>query len=212
VKLGVIIEEKSPNYVRVSRATTETKVLAEISLERKELRISTGKHFLDHMIEELAWFACMSIGVVVECLKSRILTHTIAEDSGITLGRAFRVLYEVRMDRGLNGVGSAFSVLDEALSLAVISIEGRSNTFVQTMCRGSNTESVEDLKSRDLIAFIEGLSQGFGATIHIHLIHGEDPHHAWESAFRALGEAIKKAFQINEWRKGGIAGIKGTLE
>jgi len=212
MKLGLNVETRSPEYVKVSRKTTETFVVAEISTKKKDFEIKTQQTFLDHMIEELAWFACMSIGVTVESLKNRRLSHTIAEDSGITLGKAFRVLYEEKMKEGLNGLGSSFSVLDESSSQAIISIEGRSNSYIYVDSEGGKMELVEDIKNVDLIAFIEGLAQGFGATIHLYLMKGRDPHHAWESAFRALGGAIKQAFEQNSWRKEGIAGIKGTLD
>jgi imidazoleglycerol phosphate dehydratase HisB len=58
---------------------------------------------------------------------------------------------------------------------------------------------------------MEGLAQGLGATLHLDLRYGNDPHHTWEAAFRALGKAISGAFQLNEWRKGATIGIKGIL-
>jgi len=41
------------------------------------------------------------------------------------------------------------------------------------------------------------------------VIEGTDPHHIWESVFRALGEAIRMCFEINEYRKGTTPGVKG---
>lgn len=210
--LGVTIERSTPEYVKVTRRTRETEVVAEISLTKRDLSISTGIGFLDHMIEQLSWYACMSIGITVKCLKNRKLTHTVAEDAGLTLGYAFKELYIKRMNIGLNSAGSAYAAIDEALALAVISIEGRSNAFINAECEGAIAENVEDLRSKDLIAFIEGLAQGMRTTIHIHILQGKDPHHTWEATFRSLGWALREAFNVNEWRKGGIAGIKGTLD
>ncbi len=211
--LGLVIEEVTLNSAKARRRTTETLVEARVDLERKELEISTGLAFLDHMIQELSWLSCMGIGIVVKPLRGRKLTHTLAEDSGITLGNALRSLYVKRANEfGLNGSGFSISVLDEAMSMAVISIEGRRNAYIRISCEGGKRESVEDMHSADLIAFIEGLSQGMGATIHLDLLHGLDPHHCWETAFRALGEAIRKAFEKNTWRKGAIVGVKGTLD
>ena len=62
-------------------------------------------------------------------------------------------------------------------------------------------ENVEDMLTEDCVAFVEGLSQGLGATIHLDILKGHDPHHCWEAAFRALGEAINQTFEENTWRR-----------
>lgn len=194
----------------MTRRTKETVIDVEIDFDQKELKISTGSGFLDHMIESFAWWACVSLGVKVD--STRRLTHTISEDTGITIGQALRTIFEKRMnEHGVNAFGSGSAAVDEALSTATMVIEGRRNAFIRLSCEGAKTKAVEDLFSTDLVAFMEGLTQGLGATLHMDLSHGNDPHHTWEAAFRALGVAISSAFQLNEWRKGATIGIKGIL-
>ena len=36
----------------------------------------------------------------------------------------------------------------------------------------------------------------------LRLIHGRDPHHVWETAFHAIGEALRDCMQPNPWRIG----------
>jgi imidazoleglycerol phosphate dehydratase HisB len=209
-KLGVEIVSSSSKSAKVIRTTKETVINVEVDFDKKDMKISSGLDFLDHMIESLAWWACISLGVNVQTVRR--LTHTISEDAGITFGQALRAIMEKRMNEyGVNGFGSGSAALDEALSTSTIVVEGRRNAFVRFLCEGAKVKVVEDMRSTDLVAFIEGLSQGLGATLHLDLIHGNDPHHVWETAFRAVGLAISGAFEHSEWRKGATIGVKGIL-
>ena len=69
-------------------------------------------------------------------------------------------------------------------------------------CTGSLSEDVEDLHTQDMYAFFEGFFQGMPATCHLDLIYGRDPHHCWETACHALGEALRAAMTPNPWRLG----------
>jgi imidazoleglycerol-phosphate dehydratase len=195
------IKELTDSNVRVVKTTKEIVIDLEVSQIRKELEINSGLDFLNHMLETIAWGACMSLGVKAETRRNHRLTHTIAEDVGITLGVALRGLHDRRIVRGLNGAGSGLFGLDDSLARAMIDIEGRRNTFIDLVASGSKLEKVEDMLTQDCIAFVEGLAQGLGATIHLDILKGHDPHHCWESAFRAIGEALKEVFTENSWRK-----------
>ncbi|MBU0662822.1 MAG: hypothetical protein ABH854_02235 [Candidatus Diapherotrites archaeon] len=198
--------------VEVVRSTKESKAKVVLNSGAKGgEKIETGLAFLDHMIETIAWRAGVNAGLEFKT-KKQLLAHVIAEDSGITFGRAFAELATRKRAVGINGCGSATGIIDEAMSVAAVSIEGRANCFVERNCAGARLERVEDMASADLAAFLEGFAQGAKATVRVNIERGEDPHHAWESAFRALGEAIALVLGPNEFRKGSIAGIKGTVE
>ncbi len=205
--LGVTVKKSSTKEASVQRITAETTVEVEVSIKPKEANVSTGYNFLDHMIESIARWGCISIKITLEANKP--LSHMIAEDAGITVGLALQNLSKKRIEElGIEGIGFAHAPIDEALSEAIVSIEGRSNTYIESKCEGSKTDQVEDLSPKDLVAFIEGLSQGWGATIHVRVLKGVDPHHSWESAFRALGIAISSSLKENPSRKGAIPGLK----
>ncbi len=194
------------------RVTRESRAWARLDFgARREFEISTGKAFLNHMVETLAWRAGANIDAKFEC-KTYALSHVVCEDCGIALGRAFRRVFESKMDAGIEMNGFAFCVLDEAKSFAAISVEGRSNSFILRQCEAAKTEVVEDLQSADLAAFLEGFAQGLRGTVRVELQEGVDPHHAWETAFRALGEALRNSLRENAWRKGACAGVKQTLD
>ena len=194
-------KELTDTHVTLVRTMKETFVTLKLSLHKKDLEIDTGIHFLNHMIETVAWGACMSIGVKVDTMEGRRLTHAISEDTGITLGKALRTLYDRGIKHGLNGTGSSLFVLDEALARVVIDVVGRRNSFIGLKAKGARLERVEDMLAQDCVAFIEGLSQGLGGTIHLDILKGHDPHHCWETGCRALGEAIRQVFTENAWRK-----------
>jgi len=205
MKLGVDIKINAEE-VEVQRTTRETKVTVTVNtIKDKQLKVETTVPFLNHMIETLAWQANLNIGVRFD---SKIgLGHPVAEDIGITLGRAILELYKSKLSKGVEGFGFARGVLDKAVADAVISIEGRTYSVID----GPIFENVDGMIGYNLIAFLDGFCQGCKCTLRVEY-HGKDPHHCWEAVFRALGLAIRKTFESNIWRKGTIAGMKGTLE
>ena len=200
-KLFTLLEEND-TYLKIVKETHELKIDVELSLVHKDLAVNTSMHFLDHMLATLSWGACMSIGCVVDTGRWRS-THTIAEDTGITIGAGLKRFFAKKLvTEGINIAGSSIFGLDESLARAMVSMEGRRNTFfsIADDCPGARTELVEDVNTQDMFSFIEGFGQGFPATIHIDFLKGRDPHHVWESAFQALGESLANAFATNPWR------------
>ena len=211
--LGFKIITTGVDCVEIERKTTETIVYCKIeSGPRRTWNINTGINFFNHMIEMLAYYSEFNIDLQVEAKRYRLI-HTIIEDSGITLGRGF---YHLALERikeyGIRGFGFSRCILDEACSEARISFEGRIGCWITRNPEVTKFGYVEDLQEEFLYSFFEGFSQGMRATIHIELLRGSDPHHLWESVFRAFGESLKQVFIKDEWRKGSIAGIKKTVE
>ncbi len=193
------------------RKTRESEIVAEIDFgKRRQFSIETGLNFLNHMIETIAWRSCINIDLQFKA-NGYSLNHVRAEDSGTVLGKAFLRAIEERIPEGIECFGFSYAVLDDANALAIVSIEGRANAFIERKAQGAKLEMVEDMLSADLVAFLNGFAQGLRGTVRINIETGEDPHESWETAFRALGEALRKCFQKNEWRKGTIAGVKGVL-
>lgn len=205
--LGVKIKKSNTKESSIQHITAESTIQVNVSMKPKKIDVTTGYQFLNHMIESIARWGNLSITIKAEV--KRTLSHLVAEDSGITLGLALHQLTKSRLETvGMKSIGFALVPLDEALSEAILSIEGRSNAFIERTCKGSRTEKVEDIFSKDLVAFLEGLTQGWGATLHVRLLKGVDPHHSWESAFRSLGMAIASSLEEEPERKGEIPGVK----
>lgn len=197
------IHEQTNDYIKIEKDIKEVNVVCEISsIFNDKLIPNTGINILDHFIWSFAWGLNMSIGCKVVCGKYRS-EHTIAEDLGITLGAGLKQFFSRKIkDKGININGFSIFGLDEALVRAMVNFEGRRNCFISCSneCVGGKTELVEDTQSANFIAFYEGFTQGFPATIHIDLLQGRDPHHTWESSFMALGQALKMAYADNPWK------------
>ncbi len=205
---------KKNNTINVERITKESKISVKI-WERNDskpiLKVNTGINFLNHMIETLAFRSEFNIEVNIN-IQENFLKHVVAEDAGIVLGTAFFKIFEEKTKEGIKGNGFFSAVIDEAQSMVSISVEGRPNLYFDKISDGLKLSNVEDMCSADLKNFLSGFALGMKATLHINSEFGEDPHHAWESVFRALGEAIKEMFVGDEKRKNLITGVKGTIE
>ena len=59
---------------------------------------------------------------------------------------------------------------------------------------------------------VERVTGAGRVTVHVRIDQADDPHHAWEAAFRAFGKALRAALAPNPWRAGLTAGVKGTLD
>lgn len=205
MKLGYNVS-KDDKQIRVQRTTKETTIKVILNqIQEKTLQVQTPFQFLNHMIETLSWRAKLNIEVTTD---SNIgLSHSLSEDTGITIGRAILELYTSKISEGVEGCGTAKGILDESIADVTISIEGRANFFINE----PSIDKVEDITGYDLIAFLEGFCQGCNCTLHINYT-GMDPHHMWESVFRAFGIAIRNALKKNRWQKNTISGLKGTID
>lgn len=173
--------------------------------------IKTPLHFLSHMIEQWAWRSCLNLTIGVE-LKEFVLHHVIAEDSGQCFGEAFARLIPVLLkEKGINGNGVGEGFIDEAASRVRLSLEFRTGFYFK---KGQVIvpEHAEDMLSADLINFLSGFAVGARSTLQIDLLSGDDPHHIWESVFRAFGEATRQVLSPCPWRKGQTPGVAGFVE
>lgn len=207
---GLTWLEAGPKGVFVRRETRESRVTVGLTLGPRDpelkRRLTTASPFLNHMLETIAWRAGLNLAVSVE-LDGYALMHVVAEDVGITLGEAFRRLLKEKWAEGIEGAGSATGILDEAQASVSLSFEERA--FYRLTCRVPMPEHVEDMLSKDLENLLSGFAQGGRATVHVDVEAGEDPHHIWESVYRAFGEALRASLRENPYRVGTTPGVKG---
>jgi imidazoleglycerol-phosphate dehydratase len=173
-------------------------------------KIGTPIHFLNHMIEQWAWRACINPEATVDLTGFR-LDHVICEDSGICLGGCLaEVVEQLQEQESANGNGVAYGMIDEAMARVGLSFEYRVGFYLR---RGGIAlpDKAEDVSSADLTAFLGGIAQGARATIQIDLLAAEDPHHLWEAVFRGFGEATRAALSPCPWRRGTRPGVAGKI-
>lgn len=198
--------------IKVTRKTTESEmnVALDFSPLKTDYRkyIKTPMPFLNHMIEHIAYRGGFNIDVDMS-LDEFTLTHVIAEDLGIALGKACRE-YIDRTD-GCYGYGDAVGIIDEAKAECAVSFESRA--YIDFDFHGvSLPESVEGMYSEDLETFLEGFVQGAMCTLHIDVLKGRNGHHIWEAVYRSVGTALNRAFEVSADRKGKTSGVAGKIE
>lgn len=201
------------NKISVHRKTTESEINVELDFSplRADYRkkINTTLPFLNHMIEHIAWRSGINIKTEV-LLSDFTLSHLIAEDLGIAFGKAIAEFIKSNTDAGITGFGDARGMIDEALAQTAISFESRAYFYIDYH---GNTiaDSVENMYSEDLEAFLEGFAQGACCTMQIDLFRGHNGHHIWEAIFRSFGSCLKNVTKIDESRKGMTSGVAGSI-
>lgn len=198
--------------IKAIRKTTESEMgaILDFSGVKPDYRkyINTTVPFLDHMIEHIAYRSGINIETHVE-LKDFTLSHLIAEDLGMALGKAFGQ-YIATTD-GARGYGDAIGLIDEARAECAVSFESRA--YISIDYHGNELpDTTEGMMREDLETFLEGFVQGAMCTLHVDLYKGHNGHHIWEAIYRAFGTALSNAAAVTESRKGKTAGVAGKIE
>lgn len=197
------------NKIKVTRKTTESEITVTIESGtiapdyRKKIR--TPLPFLNHMIEHIVWRSGLNIEIDMR-LADFDLSHVVAEDAGMTLGKAIARYNEENLPTGF---GDAIGIIDEAKAEAAFSFESR--TLFDFTSAAAIPEFVEGMASEDVLTFLDGLAQGANCTLHLDITKGKNAHHIFEAAYRAVGTALGRALYIDEKRKNQTAGVAGAV-
>ena len=188
----------------VSRATKETQISCTVELDGEgKADVNTGIGFLDHMISQLAKHGRFNIQL--KCTGDlHIDDHHTTEDSGLALGEAFDKAMGKRED--IKRFGNAYCPLDEALSRVVVDISSRPSATINLQL---TREMIGSISAEMLKHFLESFAQTARITLHVHNVHGENNHHKAESAFKALGVAMRQALSYDGGA--GVPSTKGML-
>jgi imidazoleglycerol-phosphate dehydratase len=210
-RLGIELKVLDRETVALERRTLESLIQVRVEdAPRRPYAIDTGIKFFNHMVMGLASRACLNVDVSYQPTVAETLDHVIIEDTGLALGRAIRELLDARIAAGVNGRGTYTVTFDEALVAATVAFDGRAYTFIHGSVPALAHEHVEDVLASTLRQFFDGFAQGAGAVVQLQFFAGDDPHHAWEAAFKALGEALRDALAPCPYRAGTTIGLKGT--
>ncbi|KKR29800.1 MAG: Imidazoleglycerol-phosphate dehydratase, partial [Candidatus Gottesmanbacteria bacterium GW2011_GWC2_39_8] len=191
--------------------TLESEIEVTINNDvRRECKVRTGIKFFNHMLMAVASRACLNVDISYKQTFSESLDHVVVEDVGLTFGRAVREMLDARLIDGVNQRGFYTVAFDEALVAVTLAFDGRAYSFLRNEVQGIKLEYVEDILSTNLRQFFEGFAQGAGCVVQIQFLAGEDPHHTWEAAFKAFGEALRDALSACPYRAGITIGLKGT--
>lgn len=156
----------------IERETRETKVRIEVERGAGTARIATGRPFLDHMLATLARYAALDLGVDAQ----GDLPHHLIEDVAIALGSAVGRLGGDACAR----YGHAVVPMDDALVAVTLDLGGR------PYYRGPLPSSYYE-------HWMRSFADHARLTLHVRVLRGRDRHHVVESAFKALGFALRQA-------------------
>jgi imidazoleglycerol-phosphate dehydratase/histidinol-phosphatase len=200
-----ILNTIKTNYrsVKVNRETSETKIDIRLSLDgSEENEISTGLTFFNHMLEQLAKHAGISLLIDVDGDLEVDEHHTI-EDTALVLGEAFKKALGNK--KGIERYGFTLP-MDDCLSQVAIDFGGRSWLVWDTDFK---REKIGDMPTEMFYHFFKSFSDTAQCNLNIKA-EGTNEHHKIESIFKAFAKAIKMAIKQDKLSLQ-IPSTKGTL-
>lgn len=189
----------------VTRKTSETNVLVKLSLDGSGTgKISTGVGFFDHMLDHVTRHGLFDMEIAANGDLHVDYHHTV-EDVGLTLGEA--LMQALGTKKGLRRYGFAQVPMDEALASVTLDLSGRPMLVffnpLSDRCAG-------DFPLDLVPVFLQGVVDRAGITLHATVHAADNPHHAAEAVFKALGRALREAVEVDR-RVKGVPSTKGVL-
>ena len=192
----------APRRATIVRNTKETKITVAVDLDQAApAQLATGIGFFDHMLDQIARNAGISLAIT--CAGDlEIDEHHTVEDVGIALGQALKQALGDK--RGVGRYGFVLP-MDEAQAQVALDLSGRAYfTF-----EGKFPRDVVGALPTELVPhFFRSLSDALAATLQMS-VKGDNTHHMVETLFKGFGRALRPAIA----RGGGsdIPSTKGVL-
>lgn len=185
------------------RKTAETSISVSVNLDNADVTyISTGLGFFDHMLDQIAHHANISIRLIAEG-DLNVDCHHLMEDVAIVLGQAIRKALGDK--RGLERYGFALP-MDECEATVLLDFGGRIDFEWDV---NFTAERIGDVQTEMFKHFFKSLCEAMQCNLHISA-NGENNHHLAESVFKAFARALKQAIRRDSCDNS-IPSSKGTL-
>lgn len=168
------------------RTTKETDIRIKLNLDGTgEAKISTGLHFFDHMLEQIARHGSIDLEVNAKG-DLHIDEHHTIEDTGIALGEA--IAQALGDKRGIERYGFCLP-MDDCLAQVAIDFGGR-NWIVWDA--DFKREKVGEMPTEMFFHFFKSFSDASKSNLNVKA-EGQNEHHKIEAIFKAFAKAIKMA-------------------
>lgn len=191
---------------RIERNTLETQITVAVELDGTgTAQLDTGVPFLEHMLDQVVRHGLIDLEVLAKG-DLEIDAHHTVEDIGITFGQAFAAA--VGDKKGVRRYGHAYVPLDEALSRVVLDLSGRPGLvfgveFRRSMIGGFDVDLFRE--------FFQGFVNHAAVTLHIDNLRGINAHHQAETIFKAFGQALRMALEVDAAIGDRVLSTKGSL-
>ena len=195
----------APRRGRVERATKETDISVELSLDGSGIaEVTTGVPFLDHMLTLFAVHGFFDLTISARG-DIEVDDHHTVEDVGICLGEA---LVRALGDRkGIRRYGFAVTPMDEALAQVALDLSNRAYLVYEVP---PVAQKVGKFDTELAPEFFRAFCNHGGVTLHARTLYGSNTHHILEAMFKAWGRALDEATRFDE-RRSGVPSSKGAL-
>ena len=201
----------------IKRKTKETDITVKLAIDGKgNADIKTGIGFLDHMLALFAKHGFFDLAVSAKGDLDVDIHHT-NEDTGITLGSAFKKALGDK--KGIKRYGESFVPMDGCLVRVVADISNRPSLHVHYKTKRGIENMLANLTIGDSVKysfvnleqFVQAFIMNAGINMHVEILaFDKDLHHLIEAVFKAMGRALDEATQIDKRAKG-IPSTKGKL-
>ncbi|MGC5745807.1 bifunctional histidinol-phosphatase/imidazoleglycerol-phosphate dehydratase HisB [Chryseobacterium sp. NFX27] len=188
---------------KVYRKTNETEIDIEIDLNGKGMaEISTGLHFFDHMLDQIARHGNLDLKIKVTGDLQVDEHHTI-EDTGIALGEAF--IKALGNKKGIERYGFLLP-MDDCLAQAAIDFGGRPWMVWDVDFK---REKIGDVPTEMFFHFFKSFTDASKSNLNIKA-EGSNEHHKIESVFKAFAKSVKMAVNQSD-TSFNLPSTKGSL-
>ena len=193
---------EAPRRAAIRRETKETKITVSVDLDATApIALSTGLGFFDHMLEQIARNA--GISLVIKCDGDlHIDEHHTIEDVGLALGTALKQALGEK--RGIGRYGFVMP-MDEAKAEVSLDLSGRAWLVFEA---DFPRDHVGEMPTEMVSHFFKSLSDNLAATLHMK-VTGDNTHHMIEALFKGFGRALRPAVARSAGSE--IPSSKGTL-
>lgn len=190
---------------KIQRTTKETDISVQLDLGGDgTYRVSTGIPFLNHMLELLAKHALFNLQLKAKGDLDVDYHHTV-EDVGLALGEALNQALGDR--KGILRYGWAVLPMDESLSRVALDLGGRPYLVYEV---STTKKRIRDFDLGLIEEFFRAFTVQSRMNLHIKLMYGQEPHHAYESVFKGLAKALSMAC-MKDARVKGVPSSKGKI-
>src|ERR1700736_4770482 len=173
-----------PRTATLHRKTNETDIHIRLNLDgRGTSRISTGIHFLDHMLDLVARHGAFDLTLKATGDLDVDQHHTV-EDVGIVLGQLASKALGDR--KGINRAGYFVMPMDETLAVVALDMGGRPALVYDDKVR---VRHVGDLQVELVEDFFGGFVNHAGANLHAKVLYGRSSHHKIEAIFKCYARS-----------------------